>query len=805
MAPWLQWIPFVNCLNYGFKAIMISEFESLNMLCVGQHISPRNPPDGPAFYPSFGMHQTCTLPGAMQGQQIVPGAAYIKAAFGYDAGTSSQNAAIVFIWFVAFASLTWVLAELLVQGQSMGSLIISKKRTKEEIALDFRLEERREQSRSGKVDPATMQIAAEPLTWRNLTYAVQSKGKRLQLLNGIDGYCAPGHLTALMGTSGAGKTTLLDVLADRKSVGVISGDRLCNGRPVGVGFQRNTAYAEQLDIHEPTATVREALRFSAYLRQPASTSLDEKNRYVEEILELLDMQDIANAIIGMPEMGLGLTDRKKLTIGVELAAKPDLLLFLDEPTTGLDGQAAYSLVKHLRRLAAAGQAIVCTIHQPNSLLFEQFDRLLLLQRGGEVVYFGDIGRHSCHVVEYFAANGTFMQETANPAEAMLDAIMTPREDGRSWAQVYLESDLYRRNLAKIDDLNASALQSSGNIKKQDREYASSFTFQMKQVLNRSARASWRQPDYQFTRLFQHGVIALMSGLLWPSLGNSEASIQYRIFDVFILTVIPAVILTTILPMYLHYRGIFQREYTSRMYSPQVFALTQVLAEFPYCMACGTLYFLVNYFMVFVNPDNEGSTGLEPSKALYFLGMTLAIELFSTTLGQLVGAASPNMFVAGLTIPFLTTWFNMLCGVTVPRSLMPAVYGKALAWINPFLYAMAGMTINALSGLKIRCQPLELSTFVAPDGQTCIDYAQPFLQAHGGYLAAFNETITVRDPRASNPQTCMYCPFSRGEDFLVLIGIDAKEQTLYLIAFFAFVALNILLLVVTQSFIKYSNR
>lgn len=159
--------------------------------------------------------------------------------------------------------------------------------------------------------------------------------------------------------------------------------------------------AEQMDVHEGTATVREALRFSAYLRQPAEVPLPEKNAYVEDIIELLELQDLTEAMVS----SLSVEARKRLTIGVELAAKPELLLFLDEPTSGLDAQSAWNLVRFLKKLANQGQAILCTIHQPSSLLFESFDRLLLLERGGRTVYFGDIGRDACVIREYFSNNG----------------------------------------------------------------------------------------------------------------------------------------------------------------------------------------------------------------------------------------------------------------------------------------------------------------------------------------------------------------------------------------------------------------
>jgi ATP-binding cassette, subfamily G (WHITE), member 2, SNQ2 len=165
-------------------------------------------------------------------------------------------------------------------------------------------------------------------TWENLNYHVPVPGGTRRLLHNVNGYVRPGTLTALMGASGAGKTTCLDVLAQRKTIGVVTGDVLVDGRPLDSDFQRSTAYAEQMDVHEGTATVREALRFSAYLRQPAEVSKAEKDQYVEEIIELLELQDLTEALI----FTLGVEAKKRLTIGVELASKPELLLFLDEPS-----------------------------------------------------------------------------------------------------------------------------------------------------------------------------------------------------------------------------------------------------------------------------------------------------------------------------------------------------------------------------------------------------------------------------------------------------------------------------------------
>ena len=228
---------------------------------------------------------------------------------------------------------------------------------------------------------------------------------------------------------------MLNALAQRINFGVIKGNFLIDGkyvaslhqwtwlterRPLPKSFQRATGFAEQADIHEPTATVRESLRFSARLRRPQNIPIKEKYDYCEKILELLELQPIAGAVIGQPGAGLNQEQRKRVTIAVELASKPDLLLFLDEPTSGLDSLAAFNIVRFLRKLANVGQAVLCTIHQPSAVLFEEFDDLLLLQSGGRVVYHGELGQDSKKLLDYFARNGGKpCPPHVNPAEVLL--------------------------------------------------------------------------------------------------------------------------------------------------------------------------------------------------------------------------------------------------------------------------------------------------------------------------------------------------------------------------------------------------
>jgi len=302
-----------------------------------------------------------------------------------------------------------------------------------------------------------------------------------------------------------------------------------------------------MDVHEGTATVREAMRFSAYLRQPADVLQDEKDAYVEEMIELLELQDLADALV----FSLGAEARKRLTIGVELASKPELLLFLDEPTSGLDAQSAWNLVRFLRKLADQGQAILCTIHQPSSLLFESFDRLLLLERGGETVYFGDIGSDSNVVRDYFAREGAPCPPNVNPAEFMLEAIgagVSPRIGDRDWKDIWLQSPECQQVKDEIAAIKQEALSGPEPDKKalstcelitiillmlwliHPSEDATSFLYQLQVVVKRNNTALWRSPDYIFSRLFVSAFISLFVSLSFLQLGISVRDLQFRVFS-----------------------------------------------------------------------------------------------------------------------------------------------------------------------------------------------------------------------------------------------------------------------------------
>lgn len=240
--------------------------------------------------------------------------------------------------------------------------------------------------------------------WNNLSLWVDTKYDTRRLLDRVSGQLKPGRVCALLGVTGAGKSSrwfisacsfcsarcakilfsVLNVLAGR-SQGSIKGGILVNGLPPAKDFYKTTGYVQQFDLHgsfsfvfqgitlilsEPSpfpidekSTVRESLEFSALLRQDDSIPRSRKLAYVNLVLDLLDLTHLSDAIVGTFSAGLDACSRKLLSIAVEVVARPTIL-FLDEPTTGLEVKSANKVVRLLKRLAKNGLAVIVTIHQP---------------------------------------------------------------------------------------------------------------------------------------------------------------------------------------------------------------------------------------------------------------------------------------------------------------------------------------------------------------------------------------------------------------------------------------------------------
>ncbi|KAA8541855.1 hypothetical protein F0562_023007 [Nyssa sinensis] len=419
---------------------------------------------------------------------------------------------------------------------------------------------------------------------------------RLLLLKGVSGAFRPGVLTALMGVSGAGKTTLMDVLAGRKTGGHIEGNITISGYPKKQEtFARISGYCEQNDIHSPHVTVYESLLYSAWLRLPPEVNYETRKMFIDEVMELVELVPLRDALVGLPGVnGLSTEQRKRLTIAVELVANPSII-FMDEPTSGLDARAAAIVMRTVRNTVDTGRTVVCTIHQPSIDIFEAFDELFLMKRGGEEIYVGPLGRHSCHLIKYFEEiNGVSkIKDGYNPATWMLEVTSSAQEMalGVDFTEVYKNSELYRRNKVLINELSQPRPDSKDLYF--PTQYSQSFFTQCMACLWKQRWSYWRNPPYTAVRFLFTTGIALMFGTMFWDLGSKRASRQ----DLFnaMGSMYAAVLFlgiqnaSSVQPVMSVERTVFYRERAAGMYSALPYAFAQVVIELPYIFAQAAVY------------------------------------------------------------------------------------------------------------------------------------------------------------------------------------------------------------------------
>ena len=770
MHPWFVWIYWIDPLAYGFSAILANEFKGQIIPCVANNLVPNGP-----GYADLAFQACAGVGGALPGATSVTGEQYLNS-LSYSSSNIWRNFGILWAFWVLFVVLTiYHTSNWSANGGKSGILLIPREKAKKNTSIlkaanagdeeAQAIEEKRQvQSRPASQDTKVAGESDDQLmrntsvfTWKNLTYTVKTPSGDRVLLDNVQGWVKPGMLGALMGSSGAGKTTLLDVLAQRKTDGTIKGSILVDGRPLNVSFQRSAGYCEQLDVHEPLATVREALEFSALLRQSRTVPDAEKLRYVDTIIDLLEMHDMENTLIGNTGAGLSVEQRKRLTIGVELVSKPSILIFLDEPTSGLDGQAAFNTVRFLRKLADVGQAILVTIHQPSAQLFAQFDSLLLLAKGGKTVYFGDIGEDSKTIKEYFARYDAPCPESSNPAEHMIDVVSGTLSKGKDWNQVWLNSPEYEYTVKELDRIIETAAAAPPGTVDDGFEFATPLWQQIKLVTNRMNVAIYRNTDYINNKFALHIGSALFNGFSFWMIKHSVGGLQLRLFTVFNFIFVAPGVMAQLQPLFLQRRDIYEvREKKSKMYSWWAFATGNVVSELPYLVICAVLYFVCWYYTVGFPSDS--------SKAGSVLFVMICYEFIYTGIGQFVAAYAPNVVFASLVNPLVIGTLVSFCGVLVPYAQITEFWRYWMYYLNPFNYLMGSLLVFTSWDTPVNCRESEFAIFNPANG-TCGEYLSSYLQGMGAAANLINPDAT---------EGCRVCEYTVGNDYLK--GLNLKTYS-----------------------------
>ncbi|KAL5701728.1 transcription factor [Ranunculus cassubicifolius] len=544
-----------------------------------------------------------------------------------------------------------------------------------------------------------MVLPFQPLsiTFNNITYSVdmpqemetQGGNKvRLELLKGVSGAFRPGVLTALMGVSGAGKTTLMDVLAGKKTGGHIEGSITISGYPKKQEtFARVSGYCEQNDIHSPHVTVHESLVYSSWLRLPCEIDSKTRKMFIEEVMELVELTPIRKAIVGLPNRsGLSTEQRKRLTIAVELVANPSII-FMDEPTSGLDARAAAIVIRTVRNTVDTGRTVLCTIHQPSIDIFEAFDELFLMKRGGQEIYVGPLGRHSCDLISYFerVEGVRHIQDGYNPATWMLEASSAAQEEllKVDFSDVYKKSELYRKTKNLINELGTPP---PGSEELHfSTQFSRNFFTQCIACLWKQHWSYWRNPPYNAVRLFFAATMAVLFGAIFWKHGPKRGREQ----DIFnaMGSMYAAVIFTgiqngqSVQPVVAIERIVFRRERDSRMYSALAYAFGQVFIEIPYVLVQAMVYGFIVYSMI-------GFERTITKFVWYFLFMYFTL-LYFTFFGMMAVAITPNQQISSIVSYAFYGLSNLFSGFMISRTRIP-IWWRWCYWINPVAWTLYGL-------------------------------------------------------------------------------------------------------------------
>ncbi|KAK9466422.1 ABC-2 type transporter-domain-containing protein [Lipomyces arxii] len=770
MHPWFKWISYINPIAYGFENLMVNEFHGRRMDCASALI-----PQGSPVYEQLPInYKVCAITGSRPGLDYVLGDDYLDANFQYEWHNLWRNFGIIIAFWVAMTVAFAVVSEVLrpVSGGGDVLVFVRTKETEKKLKDMHTMTAITEKKEVEVVDATdamkplegldASSMSDEVFMWQHVDYTIPIKGGHRKLLDDVQGYVKPGSMTALIGESGAGKTTLLNILAQRVDFGVITGDMLVNGKPLDQTFQRRTGYVQQQDLHVAQSTVREALRFAAVLRQPKSVKRQEKYAYVETVIQLLGMEDYAEAIIGQPGRGLNVEQRKKLSIGVELAAKPNLLLFLDEPTSGLDSQSAWAIVMFLRRLANAGQSILCTIHQPSATLFEQFDRLLLLKKGGQTVYFGDIGKNSESILDYFSRQGAPpCLPGDNPAEYILECIGAGATAGvsRDWHEVWNNSEDNHRVTAEISQMKAEFAQlPDPEISRELRNrFAASWATQVREMTSRTVNFYWRSPSFIGAKFALSTIGGLFIGFTFWDINLTIAGLQNGLFATFMAILTSVALINQLQPRLIELRELFEvRESASSTYHWSVLVISLVLVEIPYNIICGSIFFMCYYWPV-------GFFRNAPRAGYFYFVYSVLYQIYFTTFGLAVGELSPDASSASIIASLLFSFILSFCGVLQAKTLMPTFW-TFMYYVSPLTYLVQSLLGTVLHGREVKCAEVEFSVFNPPPGYTCDEYAGVFAVRSGGYIDNLNAT-----------SECRYCRYSVADTYLESVGINYDQR------------------------------
>ncbi|XP_032591986.1 ATP-binding cassette sub-family G member 1 isoform X2 [Drosophila grimshawi] len=466
-----------------------------------------------------------------------------------------------------------------------------------------------------------------------------------QVLRDINGEFRSHELTAILGPSGAGKTTLLNLLA---GFGAISsaGEILVNNSPRDMRiFRKMSRYIMQTDVLDLQFTVREMMLLAANLKLGNELKLQQKLEVIDEILCMLRLKSAENTKTERISGG----ERKRLSIALELLNNPPIL-FLDEPTTGLDDLSSSQCIALLKMLASGGRTIICSMHTPSAKIFEMIDKVYVLAEG-QCIYQGS----GENIVPYMNHIGLSCPLTYNPADFIIevacneygnnyhDRMVQATSNGRvsRWTPAVASGKV---TPTKSD--TTSGASSYYEIEQFEEEInpkllspKSTWWMQYKLLLMRMMLQMWRDKSHIKLKIYMNIILALIVGGIYVGVGTHASKALFNFG--FMFTIVIAYLYLPMMPVLLQFPTdikLLKREYFNQWYRLSSYYAAMISAKLPLMFVLAVIYLTIVYLM--------SSQPLEWFRFVMLFTVAFLTALTSDSFGLLISSRLSLVHVYG---------------------------------------------------------------------------------------------------------------------------------------------------------------
>jgi len=486
------------------------------------------------------------------------------------------------------------------------------------------------------------------LTIEDLHISAPTPAGPVAILQGVTAYVQSGGVLAIMGGSGAGKTTLLDAVAlELRGRDKRHGHVRLNGKELTKRkFQRACAYVAQDDVLWSTLTVRETMDFAIGLYQSRKSLIQQAN-LVEYLLRETGLSACQDVRVGNGSLIKGISggQRRRLSVAIELLKRPAVLV-LDEPTSGLDSAAAEAIFNIITRFAKESEiAVVCTIHQPSSYLFHQFDMLLLLATG-RMCYFGPAADSSMH----FSAIGYPSVAGVNPAEFLL---RITNVDFCSVSQVEYICNAWETRKQDIQ-VSVEKISEELSTMTQPRGCRAGHVQQVRSIVSRALRGHLRNPIAFGGRLaLSSALVALVCFAYTGARERTQKQVLDRLWALNWVLQLPAFLCVGAVPNFACEYACYRKEVKNGMYQPLAYLLADTCVNVPVWFLLSLVSSLTGFLILDFNWG-------------HYLEMWLLISCYvgwSDTFAQLCGTLFSNVAL-GTMFFILQTIMNMIFNGTL---------------------------------------------------------------------------------------------------------------------------------------------